>query len=322
MGDFNAKHPMWYNSDTNKLGDRLSNYLNNSTYAIANNDMYTYKKSIIDLTLIKDCKNLVSNWSAYPEVFINTDHTMIMFNLSLKVEKANKPTWNTRKADWEVWKNRSKQTYQVILDKMAGNDEQDIDGAYGELKQSIIDLGNECIGKTESKSNSKPWWNREIGLKYKEYKICHQELKKRCDQEKVDRYKVAKNNFLESYHEARQKYLEETITQLDGDDQSMWKAIRRFNNVPNDYVIQPLTDIDGTILSTDEEIASEFTRQYGESQLMVEPEREEEIRRQAEEILRQCEQEGESDEINGEITLNEGFLTDVRRNWIQPIRGY
>ena len=23
MGDFNAKHPMWYNSDTNKLGDRL-----------------------------------------------------------------------------------------------------------------------------------------------------------------------------------------------------------------------------------------------------------------------------------------------------------
>ena len=75
MGDFNAKHPMWYNTLSNEHGDRLSEYLTCADYTIANNCMHTYKNSIIDLTLIKGCKNLWSNWSAHPEIMVNTDHT-------------------------------------------------------------------------------------------------------------------------------------------------------------------------------------------------------------------------------------------------------
>ena len=87
MGDLNAKHPMWYNNESNTLGNKLSSYLTCSEFNIANNSMHTYKSSIIDLTLVKGCKNLLSNWSAHPDIFVNTDHTMIMFNLSLNVKK-------------------------------------------------------------------------------------------------------------------------------------------------------------------------------------------------------------------------------------------
>ena len=90
MGDLNAKHAMWYNADSNKLGDQLSTYLTTSDYTIANNDMPTHKSAIIDLTLIKGCKNLISNWAACPEIMVNTDHTMIPFNLGLKINQTKK----------------------------------------------------------------------------------------------------------------------------------------------------------------------------------------------------------------------------------------
>ena len=49
MGDFNAKHPMWYNDNSNKLGDQLSSYLTTSDFTLANNNMHTFKTSVIDL---------------------------------------------------------------------------------------------------------------------------------------------------------------------------------------------------------------------------------------------------------------------------------
>ena len=61
MGDLNAKHAMWYNAESNSLGDQLSAYLTTSEYIIANNDTPTHKSAIIDLTLIKGCKNLITN---------------------------------------------------------------------------------------------------------------------------------------------------------------------------------------------------------------------------------------------------------------------
>ena len=305
MGDLNAKHPMWYNNDTNTLGDKLSSYLTGSEYNIANNQMYTYKSSIIDLTLVKGCKNLLSSWSAYPDIFVNTDHTVIMFNLSLKVKRINKPKWNTKRADWEVWKERSKVSHQTTLNKIKESEFPNIDDDYKEVRESILELGRDCIGKTLGKSNSKPWWNNDIGQKYKDYKKAQKNMSKRCDQEKVKKYKDAMNEFLVSYHESKQKYLEESIKELDGDDKNMWKVVKRFNNMPNDYSIQPLMNSDGKILYTDEEIAGEFNKQYGKSQFTVEPERFQEIRNQAGDILRRCDLEGDNDVINKEIITNE-----------------
>ena len=35
MGDFNAKHPMWYNTVSNELGNRLSEYLAGVDYTLS-----------------------------------------------------------------------------------------------------------------------------------------------------------------------------------------------------------------------------------------------------------------------------------------------
>ena len=155
MGDFNAKHPMWYNTSTNNLGEQLSDFINLSDFTIANNQMHTYKESVIDLTLIKGCRNLISNWSAHPEIFVNTDHTMILFDLSVKVEDTSKPRWKTKSADWEVWKAETRKSYDSFLENINLNQEIDINKDYSELKNAITELGELHIGKSKSHRNSK-----------------------------------------------------------------------------------------------------------------------------------------------------------------------
>ena len=46
---------------------------------------------------------------------------------------------------------------------------------------------------------------------------------------KMNKVSEARDDFLKSYHNAKQQYLEETIKALDGDDKQMWKAVKRFN---------------------------------------------------------------------------------------------
>ena len=126
MGDFNARHPMWFNTDSNKLGDQLSSYLTTADYTIANSNMYTHKNSIIDLTLIKGCKDLVSNWSAHPEIMVNTDHTMIMFDLSLSKNQTKKPRWNIKKADWDKWRTETRTTFETMKNNISNHEKPDI----------------------------------------------------------------------------------------------------------------------------------------------------------------------------------------------------
>ena len=305
MGDFNARHPMWYNEDSNKLGDQLCSYLSTSNYTLANNNMHTYKKSIIDLTLVKGCTNLVTNWSAHPEIMVNTDHIMIMYDINLRVNQREKTKWNIKKVNWEEWKNRTKTSFEDIMNNIRETESVDINRDYLEFRDCIIKLGEENIGKTKGWSQCKPWWNEEIGKKYEIYKKARKDMKKRSDHQKLEKFSEARSNFLESYQKSKQNYLETTIRSLDGDERNMWKAVKRFNNAADSYVIQPLTDDCGNILSNDDEIANEFEKQYGEAKVMVDSEILQDIKLQAEEMITKCDTEGESDVINGEITKDE-----------------
>ena len=64
VGDLNAKHPQWYNSRTNNLGEILNKYLLTSPFIVMNDESKTYKESIIDLTIARECKDLIQQWSA------------------------------------------------------------------------------------------------------------------------------------------------------------------------------------------------------------------------------------------------------------------
>ena len=305
MGDFNAKHPMWYNTESNKLGEQLSTFLTTSNYIITNNDMHTYNSSIIDLTLVKGCRHLVSNWSAHPEIMVNTDHTMILFDLSLKLKENKKPKWNIKKADWEEWKKATKESFNEIMHNISQRQHPDINKDYIELRDSLTNLGNEHIGKTKIRSNSKPWWNNDIESKYKEYKAAKKDMKKRSDHEKLNRLMKTRQDFLNAYQEARKTHLEETVKSLEGDDKGMWKAIKRFNNSVEEYAVQPLVNNDGKFLTEDKEIAEEFVKQHSETGIEIEDERKKEVQARAEQILRECETEGIDDVINKTITIDE-----------------
>ena len=73
-GDLNARHQMWFNENSNKLGDLFAPFLLSSQLIMMNNYDRTYKKSVIDLTLVKGCQQNITDWKASPDIFINSDH--------------------------------------------------------------------------------------------------------------------------------------------------------------------------------------------------------------------------------------------------------
>ena len=68
-GDLNAKHTAWFNDDVNTLGEDLNEFINASDYIVMNDEVPTYQNSIIDLTLVKGCTNLFSEWNVKPNVY-------------------------------------------------------------------------------------------------------------------------------------------------------------------------------------------------------------------------------------------------------------
>ena len=78
----------------------------------------------------------------------------------------------------------------------------------------------------------------------------------------------------------------ESIKSLEGDEKNMWKVVKQLGDQNEDYVIQPLKNDAGEILSADSEIAEEFSEHYGGAEVMVERERREEIQAKAADILR------------------------------------
>ena len=103
-GDFNAHHPAWQDKTENVLGKMLHEYLINKPISILNNSVPTRKDKIIDLTISSNMLlDKVSNWKVTEEVFLNTDHKLISFELGRRKEKDTWERFDFKPVDWRVW---------------------------------------------------------------------------------------------------------------------------------------------------------------------------------------------------------------------------
>ena len=167
-GDLNAKHPLWYNSTTNKLGEILGDFLltSDSDLLLVNDDSRTYKDSVIDLTIVKGCRNIIRNWEVDEKIFVRTDHHMIRFAIKKNNERRSITRWNTNKADWEKFKDTMEQKLKNIKEEEV----EDPDMLYDKIKCSIRDSAEDSVPRLRVNGKHKSWWDEELEEKYKEMK--------------------------------------------------------------------------------------------------------------------------------------------------------
>ena len=237
-GDLNAKHNMWYNSDSNKLGEILAPSLLSSQFNLMNNYDSTYRDSIIDLTLAKGCQQYIRDWSAHPDVFVNSDHNLISFDIDLEVVPIKITKWNVGKADWNEYARKVNELNNEAMFQITADTTPD--QMYDIIKNNLLSVAEDTFGKINFNGKHKSWWDDELRLKFLDLKRRKRKYKQRSDRSKLEQYLNSKSEFYEIFHEKRSNFVADMVESMDGSQVEMWRMIKKASNEKIRKVIQPI----------------------------------------------------------------------------------
>ena len=154
IGDFNAKHRSWNNSQSNSNGKILFNDCSSGYYSILSPNSPTCFSSVrnpstIDLVLTDQshvCSDLITHAD------FDSDHLPITFSLSHEsVLNPMSSVFNYNKANWERYKTHIERNFNNELDLQ---NEVNIDSALEALKCAIVDARNYSVPKAQVKFDS------------------------------------------------------------------------------------------------------------------------------------------------------------------------
>ena len=308
-GDFNAKHALWYNGKQNALGEQLVNFLLTTDMVILNNNSRTYKNSVIDLTLAKECHRLIKRWEVDESIFVQTDHHMIRFKMDMEVVRNAVDKWNINKADWETY---DEHLLNRINELIQNSDQMNPDELYSCLKSCVIKTAEESIPKIKANGKHKSWWDEDMSEKYNEVKKKRNRYKKRSDGSRLEQLLAAKKEFQKMFSEKLANHMCRVVE--NGQQTELWKVVRNYNNNRLRPAIQPILDeTSGIMKHTDQDIASIFIKHYGDKPIHIEDAVKQEIEVEAAKILR------ETSNIENQV-LNEPFNSTEAERALYKIR--
>ena len=269
IGDFNAHHPYWYDRDANKLGDELYEFLVDKDLMVANNTEPTRKDRIIDLTIVSNClKDRILKWKVQKEVYLNTDHSLISFNIGIEEKEESVQRFDFKNTNWDEWEKNCSGAIEEWL--QSRRDNSDINEDYDSFVSMLLEEAEECIPKKQVCKHSKGWWNPELTKLSKEYKRARRKFANRCDEANENRLNEVRRLFKEEEVRARNQYLEEMVKLMDPRKPGQfWKIVNKERKVIGKSVVQPICREDGSLAVDDEDIFQELKKRYGKESLDV-----------------------------------------------------
>ena len=163
---------------------------------MADNAILTRKDRIIDLTIVSNSlKDKINNWGVAQEVYLNTDHSHISFNVGDSYIEEIVERLDFRKANWLDWETACSTAIEKWLETR--NNDADINDDYNSFVSLIHDSANNIIRTTTNYRHSREWWNPELTRLSKEYKKAKRQFAKRADGANESKMKSALKNFKE-----------------------------------------------------------------------------------------------------------------------------
>ena len=236
MGDFNAHHPYWLDKDANKLGNKLFDFLVDKDLVVPNNSQPTRKDKIIDLTIISNSlQEKVSSWRVQKEVYLNTDHSLITFNIGVKLREESVIRYDFKKTNWVEWEKSCTEALEEWLETRKAD--SNVNEDYESLVPLIHEKAEYIIPKKQVCRHSKGWWNQELTCLSKEFKKA----------KRLFAMVEVLHAFKEEEARARNQYLEEMVKLMDPRKPDQFrKVVSKERKNLGKSVVQPISREDGS----------------------------------------------------------------------------
>ncbi|UYV80109.1 hypothetical protein LAZ67_18001721 [Cordylochernes scorpioides] len=214
-GDFNSRHPLWFDSTTNKNGYILKSIIEEQNLFVHNLKIPTCRNaSIIDLTISnKHSIGLIHNWRT-SALSVTSDHLAILFDIFNMINLANNnrqtSTWKFREKSANWTKFAESISPSDLLDLNSASKHivncEDIDNVVNKLTNLVIEAAYSSLDVKHHTSinttTSKNWWNKEL-QQLKEHLHYLRNLYYRGGNLNPSIYRAARNKYLRAINRAK-----------------------------------------------------------------------------------------------------------------------
>ncbi|UYV67441.1 hypothetical protein LAZ67_5000616 [Cordylochernes scorpioides] len=214
-GDFNSRHPLWFDSTTNKNGYILKSIIEEQNLFVHNLKIPTCRNaSIIDLTISnKHSIGLIHNWRT-SALSVTSDHLAILFDIFNMINLANNnrqtSTWKFREKSANWTKFAESISPSDLLDLNSASKHivncEDIDNVVIKLTNLVIEAAYSSLDVKHHTSinttTSKNWWNKEL-QQLKEHLHYLRNLYYRGGNLNPSIYRAARNKYLRAINRAK-----------------------------------------------------------------------------------------------------------------------
>ena len=263
MGDFNAKHTLWGNSECNRWGNLVEQLLDANDIILMNDgrptryDVYHNSSSAIDLSICSSSIALDYSWSVNKNLY-GSDHWPIHIKSNYNSPSPSHPKWKIEEADWASFENSA-----LIEEKYT--DFSSPLQAYQHLSNKIKDSADNNIPKTTGLPRRPvvPWWNQKCTVARKITRTCFRRyLRSPCEANKIAYARACakqKRTNKKAKRDSWKRYISEISSKTPSS--SIWKKIKKLQGkfVPNPL---PVLKVDDKYVSDPKEVAELFGKHF------------------------------------------------------------
>ena len=261
MGDFNAKSLVWGNSESNKSGDTMELFLQNSDYTLYNDKSHTYihpaynTPSTLDLTLASPRLFLDYSWKVLDDSH-GSDHFPILLMSTENSEPDHIPKAKLSKANWEFLQSQCINTMEV-------NPESD--DAMESFTNQLIEIMEDSIPKTSTKTkHPKPWFTPEVRESVQKGKALQRRCRRIPSAENKQLLRVwrAKTRRVvrQNKRKSWRKYVSNLTTRVKAN--RVWEMVRKISGKNSKQSIAHMTLSNGQKITDQSKIANHLAEGF------------------------------------------------------------
>ena len=309
VGDFNSHSPSWGYKDLNVKGEEVEDWMIVNRLVLLNKPSDTptfYSRawcttSSPDLAIATDDIQKIAQREVSAQLG-GSDHRPVIITVQKQITRESKlpPSWNYKKADWDLYKTLTdSNTSSIQVSKL------DVDKATTLFTDAILSAAQKSIPRGRRR-DYKPFWNPELDSLHKQLSDAREKMEQDPSETNVAEHNRLKDLFeKEKTTQIQSSWQEKTASlNLEKDSQRLWQLTKQLNE-DNRQQRNTVLHI-GDQIFTGKTAANVFAKVYGEdSTAHVQQERVREVRQETQSIQSDHRDREDSPCMTDSLTMQE-----------------